>query len=248
MADRKMSGKLESLELQVKAIEKGMGVMVKAFKEIKASMNKLEEKVDKTLNAEIQEIIKTQKNVEEMIAANSDAIQCIDSEISKFQNDKAKAASDKHINVETIKELKKCKYFNKGHCKYKLACKFAHPREVCENHLRTGKCYEKLCKSRHPKVCKWWQESGCRRQDCNYLHVTLASDDDKGKNAHESESYTCSGCRNCFDDKSCVVQHRIENTTLFLCLNCDGWIQKKEKIIHPGWSLYDQFGDLRRDV
>ena len=106
MADRKMSGKLESLELQVKALEKGMGVMVKAFKEIKASMNKLEEKVDKTLNAEIQEIIKTQKNVEEMIAANSDAIQCIDSEISKFNNDKAKAASDKHINVETIKELK----------------------------------------------------------------------------------------------------------------------------------------------
>ena len=153
--DRKMSGKLESLELQVKALEKGMGVMVKAFKEIKASMNKLEEKVDKTQNTEIQEIIKTQKNVEELIAANSDAIKCIDSEISKFKKEKANAASDKHINVETLKELKKYKYFNKGHCKYKLACKFAHPREVCENHLGAGKCYEKLCKSRHPKVCKW---------------------------------------------------------------------------------------------
>ena len=157
-----------------------MGILVKAFKEIKASMNKLEEKVYKTQNAEIQEIIKTQKNVEQMIAANADALKSVDSEISKFQNDKAKATT----HVETVKEKKKCKYFNKGHCKYKLACKFAHPREVCENHLGAGKCYEKLCKRRHPKVCKWWQESGCRRQNCSYLHVTLASDDDKGKNAH----------------------------------------------------------------
>ena len=129
ISDRKMSGKLESLELQVKALGKGMGVMVKALKEIKASMNKLQEKVDKTQNAEITEIIRTQKNVEELIAANYDAIKSLDSEISKFQNDKAKADSDKHENVETVetvKETNKCKYFNRGHCKYKLACKFAH--------------------------------------------------------------------------------------------------------------------------
>ena len=30
--------------------------------------------------------------------------------------------------------------------------------------------------------------------------------------------------------------------------NCDGWIQQKEKIIHPGWSMFDQFGNIRRDV
>ena len=239
-----MSGKLESLELQVKALEKGMGVMVKALKEIKASMTKLEEKVDKTKNAEILEIINTQKNVEEMISANSDAIEIIDNEISKFQDDKVKADSDKHDDVETVKEVKKCKYFNKGHCKYKIACRFSHPREVCELYLRGVKCYNKSCKSRHPKVCKWWQEIECRRQDCSYLHVTLACDDDKGENAHKN--YPCSGCRNGFDDKSCVVQHKIYNTSLFLCLNCDGWIQQKEQIILPGWSLFDQFGNLRR--
>ena len=111
--------------------------------------------------------------------------------------------------------------------------------------MREGKCYEKSCERRHPKVCKWWQESGCRRHECSYLHVTLACDDDKGENAHKS--YPCSGCKNCFDDKSCVVEHRIDDITLFLCLNCDDWIQK-DKIILPGWSLFDQFGGLRRDV
>ena len=128
--------------------------MVKVVKEIKASVNKLEEKVDKNQNAEIQEIIKTQKNLDELIVANSAAIKSIDSEISKFHNDKAKADSDKHENVETVKEIKKCKYFNKGHCKYKLACKFEHTREVYETHLRGGKCFGKSCKNRHPKVCK----------------------------------------------------------------------------------------------
>ena len=52
ISDRNISAKLQSLEVQVKGLEKGMGVMVKAVKEIK-----------------IQEIIKTQKNVEELIAA-----------------------------------------------------------------------------------------------------------------------------------------------------------------------------------
>ena len=82
------------MEIQVKALEMGMGVMVKAVKEIKASINKLEEKVYKTQNEEVQEITKTQKKLEEMIATNSDAIQSIDSEMSKFKYDKAKVTTD----------------------------------------------------------------------------------------------------------------------------------------------------------
>ena len=182
-----------------------------------------------------------------MISANSDALKSIDSEISKLQNDKANAATEKDAdNVDIAKKKKKCQYFNKGHCKYKMECKFAHPQELCEIYMREGRCCEKSCKSRHPKVCKWWLESGCRREECSYLHVTLACDEEKRKNAHKK--YPCSGCKNAFDDKSCVVEHTIENIKLFLCLNCDDWIQKKENIIHPGWSLFDQFGNLRRDV
>ena len=55
-----------------------MVTILKAVKEIKSSVVKLEEKVDKTHNDEIQEIINAQKNLEEVIALNSDAINRID--------------------------------------------------------------------------------------------------------------------------------------------------------------------------
>ena len=65
--------------------------------------------------------------------------------------------------VENMK--KKCKYFNKGHCKIKSDCKFSHPNEICQIYLAGEKCDQKSCNNRHPKVCKWLQgRSGCRRQ------------------------------------------------------------------------------------
>ena len=33
---------------------------------------------------------------------------------------------------------------------------------------------------RHPRTCRWSQErSGCKWKGCEYLHVTLTSDDDQ---------------------------------------------------------------------
>ena len=100
---------------------------------------------------------------------------------------------------------------------------------------------------RHPKPCKWDQgRGGCRRQDCDYLHVTLARDDEHQSRAHKN--YPCAGCKNCYDDITCVVEHTVKNKVFFLCLNCEDWIRRKDMIINPGRSLYDQNGDLRRDV
>ena len=124
------------------------------------------------------------------------------------------------VNKAAIKE-KKCKYFDKGYCKYKLECKFAHSGEICKTHLEGRKCKENSCKDRHPKVCKWWMKGGCRRTDCEYLHVTLIHDDDKQNEAHKY--FPCYGCKNCFDDRTCVVQ----NGTIFLCHNCDSRIHSK---------------------
>ena len=36
-------------------------------------------------------------------------------------------------------ELKRCTFFNSGHCKYKMECKFSHLREVCKVYLEEGK-------------------------------------------------------------------------------------------------------------
>ena len=74
--------------------------------------------------------------------------------------------------------------------------------------------------------------NGCRRQNCDYRHVTRAYDDGKESEAHKM--YPCIGCRNVYEDKVFVMQHIVQNVGFFLCLNCDGWIQKKEEIILKG--------------
>ena len=45
-----------------------------------------------------------------------------------------------------------------------------------------------------------------------------------------------------------VVKHEIENMQLWFCLNCDEWIQDKTQVLKKDWTLFDQIGDLRRDV
>ena len=45
-----------------------------------------------------------------------------------------------------------------------------------------------------------------------------------------------------------VVKHEIENMQLWVCLNCDEWIQDKTKVLNKDWTLFDQNGDLRKDM
>ena len=233
-----------SIELQIKALEKSFVTIVKAVKEIKAGMTKLEEKVNKNDSDKMEELTISQKNLDDLIVANANAIKRIDDEILGFKHDKADCNADKE-QVET--KEKTCRYFNRGHCKYKQKCKFFHSKEICQTYLEGGKCDAKICKSRHPKVCKWWQGSnGCGRNNCDFLHVTLVSDDDQNRGSQEN--YPCSGCKNYYDDRNCVVEHTIKHTKLFLCLNCNSWIQRKEEILNVGWSMFNEFGDLKRDV
>ena len=243
ISENKMTEKV-SLELQVRALEKNMGLIVKAFKEFKVSMDALEKKVDKHQEEEIQELIKTQKMLNDIVVSNSEAIKSIDSEIKMLEA--AKVESKKEEDITKALKAKKCKYFDRGYCKYKFECKFVHHGEICKTYLEGKKCNDKNCKNRHPKVCKWWLRGECGRNNCEYLHVTLVHDDDKQKDTHKY--FPCHGCKNCYDDRTSVVQHVIQNRRIFLCLNCDSWIGKKDQIMTPGWSIFDNNGDLRRDV
>ena len=82
---------------------------------------------------------------------------------------------------------------------------------------------------------KLFSEYGCRRPKCEYLHVTLACDD--GQETESHKSFPCYGCKNSYDDETCVVKHKVENVSFYLCLNCNDWIEYKDIIVYPGWSL-----------
>ena len=70
---------------------------------------------------------------------------------------------------------RKCRYYNRGFCKFEQKCKFGHPKLVCEEYVQDGLCLEKKCPKRHPRHCRYWANTpeGCsRNENCQYLHVT----------------------------------------------------------------------------
>ena len=56
-----------------------------------------------------------------------------------MEREKTKGAKDAEVEevreVELKNGIKKCRYFNKGYCKYTVKCRYLHPKEVCKNHL-----------------------------------------------------------------------------------------------------------------
>jgi hypothetical protein len=68
--------------------------------------------------------------------------------------------------------------------------------------------------------------------------IAETNDNDNQKKAHKN--FPCYGCKNCYDDRTCVIQHEVQN--------CDSWMERKDEILTPGWSIFDQNGDLRQDV
>ena len=235
-SDMKMTGE-KSLEIQVKTLEKGMGTLIRAFKELKENVKALEDKVENKYNEEVMEMKENQKKLEDLLRENSEAIKKIDNVLKRMEDESSK---------DEVEEINKSN-INSGHCKYKSGCRFSHPIETCKNYLEEGKCDRKQCTERHPKICKWWQgKRGCKRDDCDYLHDTLACDDGQLKTAHKE--FPCAGCKSVFQDSSCVVHHKVNDVGFNLCLNCEGWIKHKEMVLMSGWTIFDQNGYLRTDV
>ena len=221
-----MSGKV-SLEEQVATLQKQFGGIVKLVKGLKASVEALES-------------TGIPKEMDEIIVANADAIKRMDREMKEIKEKKQeqKAPIDTSENeigdgeVKTVK--KKCRYFNRGFCKYKTKCRFVHPQQICQQHTQDNKCEKRDCQDRHPKTCKWLStEFGCKRSDCEYLHVTLVTDEVQV----QVENFKCVSCMDTWMEKDCVVKHTIKNQQVYFCLNCNDWVKNKERVFDQGWTM-----------
>ena len=152
-----------TLEEQVKTLQKHMGQILVTVRDLKNSVDAMK-KEDKTkANKEIKEIMDAQKIVGGVIDANKDAIKRIDEEIKQIvenklagktnnNNDKAKELVEE--NGINDKNRKKCRYYDRGFCKYNKKCRFLDPEGICQQYLKTFKCSVKECCQRHPKVCR----------------------------------------------------------------------------------------------
>ena len=247
----------ESLEEQVKTLQKHVGLIFRTLTDLKSSVEAMEKKAPVEETNEIKEIIEAQRVVEEVIVANADAIKRIDKEMKKTELKINSAATDTSVKacgeVEEVvsdkKKRKKCRYFNWGYCKYTNKCRFVHPLDICRDYLRDNKCERIECGDRHPKRCKWEQsERGCQRGiGCLYLHSTSAIKFDN-ENSLATKEYKCEGCKYTWNDRTCMQEHNIKNMSVFFCLNCDDWIKNKFAVFEHGWTMFDEAGFLRTDV
>ena len=251
-----------SIDEEVKTLKKHFGGIIATVKALKETVERLEKKMSKDENNEIKDIMETQRVIEEVIVANGDAIKRIDREIKKISKEASKDISDPKesrktqpdavqnrasekdiVNADDLlvsrKKLKRCRYNNRGYCKYKNKCRFTHVNEVCHDYLKHKKCDKKECEGRHPKACKWDQQSGCRRGvDCQYLHGAFS----------EPLEFNCAGCKDTWNQRNCVKAHTIQNMEVFFCLNCDDWIKDKAAVFIEGWKMFDDQGFLRYDL
>ena len=161
------------MEEEIKSLQKHMAGLVRTILDLKSKVESLEERVEGNKTDDLEELIQKQKRVDEAIGANSAAIMKIDEEIKVLSTSTKQPASEANNNEYKERRGRKCRYYNRGHCKQKSFCEFTHPRDICQSYLEGKKCEMKQCKNRHPKVCKYWSKSkaGCRREGfCDFLH------------------------------------------------------------------------------
>jgi hypothetical protein len=159
----------------------------------------------------------------------------------KEMNKESKSTEEISPVCDKSKTKPKCKYFKVGYCKYNVKCKVTHPTEVCKDNVE-GKCGDKKCLKRHPKIRKWFTgSSGCRKNESSeFSHDTLVSDD-----VHH---FKCVSCKHGWNESRFVVRHEIQDMELYFCLNCDAWVKYKDRVLDDGWSLFEKDGHINNSV
>ena len=137
-----------SLEQQVKALQRQMGGIAKLVKELKTTVENMQKENEVSENDEIQEIIDAQQLLDEIIVANSDAIKRIEKEIKEIAVNKSSKAAPEVIieaddNVKKGNKRRKCRYYNRGYCKHTIKCRYLHPENICKVYSETQSCKEK---------------------------------------------------------------------------------------------------------
>ena len=98
----KMSSATESsvLEEQIQKLQKPFGAIVSTVKHLKAKIEDLEEKLVENKLNEVKEVLETQRVIDEVVVANSDAIRHIKTEIIQIKSEKYTDRSDQTIGVD----------------------------------------------------------------------------------------------------------------------------------------------------
>ena len=70
----------------------------------------------------------------------------MESERGKVNNVRTDTDKDEESQdeVEKFKKIK-CRYFDKGFCRYRKKCRHSHPQKTCKEYFRSSKCDNPNC-------------------------------------------------------------------------------------------------------
>ena len=102
---------------------------------------------------------------EEWISSNKDSIVKLELDLENLKTIKLDESAKANKN-----KVNRCKWWNRGFCKYKKDCPDLHPQEICSE----GQCESKECEKRHPNTCKNWKKGFCKfLEQCEFSHPIL---------------------------------------------------------------------------
>ena len=177
--------KIEAIEDRIEAIEDQLAAFIDTINYLKERVAPLDKegaiKVS-DVNKEISDLIKLQPVIDELVVANSNAIEILRKEIKSIptNNINDQHAVNKNTNCVTKNTADytesnsnmKCSYFNRGFCKNRQNCKMVHEETICKKFLNGEYCNWLICSFRHPKTCYYYHNNGgCMfGQTCVYMH------------------------------------------------------------------------------
>ena len=200
------------------------------------TLTALEKRID-TFQVEKQQIFQQLTEIPVKIRETEEELQKRENLLKSYQILKQKFNENGLRITKEISKIRKCRYYNRGYCKFQEECNFAHPSTICQDLLKNGKCYLRQCPDRHPKICRYWQrEEGCRRsQYCTYLHqqnqvhrnpVQATENEDSANQPINVESdsgfsFPCPLCRNEFTSEESLREHTNATHDKIAQLNCN---------------------------
>ena len=108
------------------------------------------------------------KILESRITENKDTLTKIEVDFEDIKNIKKDESSKQSFVQEN--DQKRCKWWNRGYCKFKQQCPFLHPKEICIEE----KCVNKDCQKRHPNNCKNYEKGTCKfLVFCEFKHPNV---------------------------------------------------------------------------
>ena len=196
---------MKHIEEQIENLKTNQGHVIEAVKNLNVGFEAIERAIDLEKLKDVEEIIDSQEIIDELVVKMSDDIKILQESkninlltIEKMDSEITMIKDKEREILESIRDsargnedgkglVGKCRYWDRGYCKFRNRCKFVHPPEICEIFLQGGKCDGESCYKRHPSSCWFWKGYGCiKGKLCAYLHIEA------------EQNINCRKCDRCF--------------------------------------------------